>query len=133
MAKYVNTTDDSIGAKLLGDGKALVAREINGTKVVEIINETNEIIDQVAPVVTQIINKLVDFFNSIFHRFPTVIVVEGMHYVFTEQKAPFKAIDKVFYLCEEDPNYRLFEHEAQNMPTAKRALRKELKSMGYMS
>jgi hypothetical protein len=129
---YVNTTDDSIGAKLLGNGKALVAREINGTKVVEIINETNEIIDQVAPVLKQIINKLVDFFNSIFHRFPTVIKVEGKNYIFTIQPAPFKAIDKVFYLCEDDPNYRLFEHEGKNLPEAKRGLRKELKDLGYM-
>jgi transcriptional regulator of heat shock response len=133
MGKYVNTKDESLGAKLLENGKALVAREVNGKKVVEIIDQTSDILDQALPIVQKIIQQLVDFFNSVFHRFPTVIVVEGKNYIFTTQPAPFKAIDRVFYLCEEDPNYRMFEHEGKNLYQAKQQLRKELKSLGYLS
>jgi hypothetical protein len=133
MAKYVMTKDGSIGGKLVGDDKVLVATVIDGQKVVEIVEITSDIIDQVAPVLTKIIRALQDFFNSVFHRFPTVIKVNGKNYVFTEQKAPFKAIDRVFYMNNEDKNDILFKHEAQQMPQAKKELRKELKSMGYMS
>ena len=125
MGKYVNTTDESLGAKLLDNGKALVAREVNGKKVVEIIDQTSEILDQALPVLEEIIKKLINFFNSVFHRFPTVIVIDGQNFVFTQQPSPFKGIDKVFYLCEEDPHYREFEHEGKSMYLAKKGLKEE--------
>lgn len=126
------TTDESLGAKLIGDGKALVAREVNGRKFVEIIEETSDIIDKALPIVQHIIQQLVDFFNSVFCRFPTVIVLDGQNYIFTIQPSPFKGIDKVFYMNEEDKNDIIFEHEDTRLPRAKKELRKELKSLGYL-
>ena len=130
--KYVSTKDDSIGGKLIGDGRVLIARMINGKKFVEIIDEASDIIDKVLPVLGHILQSLIDFFNSVFHRFPTVIVQSGENYVYTIQPSPFKGVDKVFYMNEENKNDIIFEHENPNLPTAKRELRKELKALGYM-
>jgi hypothetical protein len=132
MARYVSTKDNSIGAKLIGNGKALIAKEINGDKVVEIISDTNEVLGEILPALGEIARKIEDFILSLMMRFPEVIIFEGMHYVYTQQPKRFKGIDKVFYLCEEDPNQRMFEHEAERLPQAKRSLRKELKDLGYL-
>lgn len=135
MAKYVNTKDDSLGARILSDDKIAVARIIDDRKVVEIIEgaeQIKQIIDTAIPILDHIIKALIDFFSSIFNPFPCVIVLDGQNYVFTEQKAPFKAIDRVFYMNQDEKNDIKFMFEAQHMPKAKRELRKELKSLGYI-
>jgi len=136
MAKYVATKDDdSIGAKLLDDETAVIAKMIDGRKVVEIIKgaeKVNEVIDKALPIVSEILQKLADFFNSIFHRFPTVIIMDGVSYVYTIQPSPFKGIDRVFYMSTEDKNDILFLHEDPKLPRAKKELRKELKQFGYI-
>ena len=47
------------------------------------------------------------------------------------QKAPWGAIDKVFYIKYEYKNETIFVHEAKQMSVARRELRKELKEVGY--
>ncbi len=132
MRKFVATTDDSIGAELLGNGKARVAREIEGRKVVEIIEETSDIIDEALPILQHIIQQLKDFFNAIFNRFPCVIVEKGNNYVFTEQRAPWKAIDRVFYMNADDGNDKIFEFEAPTIGKARNLLYKQLKQSRYV-
>ena len=133
MSKYVSTTDSSIGALLLDDGKLVIARKIDNLNVVEIIEDlekVKELIDKITPVIGQIYRTLVDFFSSIINPFPSVIIQNGVSYRFTEQKAPWKAIDFVFYMSEDGE--QIFKHEDSRMPRAKRELRKELKDYGYI-
>ena len=135
MAQYVNTTDDSLGARIISEDKIAVARVIEGKNVIEIIENAEMIknlIDKALPILEHILKALIDFFSSLCNPFPTVIVVSGKNYVFTEQKAPFKAIDKVFYMNAEDGNDIIHMYEAPHMPKAKRELKKELKSLGYI-
>ena len=132
MAKYVMTTDDSIGGKLLGNGKVLVAKVIEGRNVVEIIEETSDIIDKVAPVLQHIINTLRDFFQNIFQRFPSVIVENGQNYIFTLQPSLGKGIDKAFYMSAIDPESRIYEFEGERMGKVKNDLYKALKATGYV-
>jgi hypothetical protein len=135
MAKYLSTKDDSIGAKELPNGKILVARKIEGRNVLEVLEDPQEIadiIDKILPVAQHIIQALKDFFNNIFQRFPSVIVERGNNYVFTLQPAPFKAIDKVFYMNADDPTDRLYEFEHKHMGKAKNMLYKALKETGYL-
>ena len=132
MAKYVMTKDGSIGGKLIGDDKVLVASKINGRTVVEIVEVTADIIDQVAPVLTKIIRALQNFFNSIAPRFPCAIKVAEVEYTLTMQRTPFKGLDRIFYMNNENKEDVLYFHEAETMPQAKAALRKELKEYGYV-
>lgn len=131
MAKYVKTTDDSIGGMLIDGERVVTATIIDGRKVVEILKATKEQLDQILPLASQIAQDLINFFNSIFQPFPCVIKLEGRSYVLTEQRAPWAAIDRVFYMNEADKNDIIFQHEAKAMPKAKRELRKELKTYGY--
>lgn len=133
MAKFVSTKDDSLGGKLLDNGKVLIARDIDGRKVVEIVEETADIIDKLLPLAQHIIEALKNFFNNIFQRFPHVIIVNGANYVFTIQPAHgIKSPDKVFYMSTDDRNDILFFQEAPTLGKAKNQLFKELKSEGYV-
>ena len=131
---YVSTTDDSLGARIISKDKIAVARIIEGKKVIEIIEgaeQIKDIIDAALPILQHILQDLIDFFRS-FNPFPTVIVIDGENYFYTEQKAPFKAIDKVFYMNDYDKNDVKFVYEAPHMQKAKRELKKELKALGYI-
>jgi hypothetical protein len=133
MAKFVSTKDDSLGGKVLDNGKVLVARKIDGRKVVEVLDETADIIDKALPLAQHIIQALINFFNDIFQRFPHVIVVDGVNHVFTIQPARgIKANDRVFYQSTDDANDVLFFKEAPTMGQAKKQLFQELKSKGYV-
>lgn len=133
--KYVSTTDDSIGARFINDEKIAVARVIEGKRVIEIIEDADkikDIVDKVLPILEHILQALIDFFRS-FNPFHTVLVIDGRNYVYTEQKAPFKAIDSVFYMWQEGNECDIrFRYEAPHMQKAKRELKKELKSLGYI-
>ena len=134
MIQYVNTKDDSLGARIINDDKIAVARIIEGKRVIEIIEDANQIkdiIDKALPILQHILQALIDFFRS-FNPFPTVIVVDGNNYFYTEQKAPFKALDSVFYMNNEDKNDIILRYESPYMPKAKRELKKELKDLGYI-
>ena len=134
MAKYYNTKDDSLGAKEISEGKMIIARQIGGRNVLEIIEDPQQIadlIDKILPVLGHVLQALKDFFQNIFQRFPSVIVERGNNYIFTLQPAPFKAIDKVFYMNADDPTDVIFYVEAQNMGKAKNELHKALKGAGY--
>jgi len=135
MIKYVNTKDDSIGARIINDEKIAVARVIEGKRVIEIIEDVDQIkdiVDKALPIVQHILQALIDFFRS-FNPFHTVIRVNDRDYVYTEQKAPFKAIDSVFYMWQEGNECDIiFRYEAPHMQKAKRELKKELKSLGYI-
>jgi hypothetical protein len=137
MAKYVNTKDDSLGAKVLDNGTAIVARLIDGRKHVEIIEDLKEvekIIGDVLPIAEKIWQMLVEFFNSVFNKFPTIIKIGGEEYIFTEQRSPGKGIDRVFYMNALDRGDALqFMHENQRIGKARRALRDELKELGIIS
>ena len=133
--KYYNTKDDSIGAKEIAEGKILVARKIEGRNVLEILEDPQEIadiVDKVLPVLQHVIQSLKDFFQNIFQRFPSVIREQGNNYVFTIQPAPFKAIDKVFYMNADDPTDRKFEFEHKHLGKAKNMLYKALKAANYL-
>jgi len=132
MAKYVSTKDDSLGGEVLPNGKVRIARKINGRNVIEIVEQTSDIIDEVLPLAQHIIQALKDFFQNIFCRFPTVIVERGNNYIYTLQPAPFKAIDRVFYMNVDDPTDRIFEFENKAMGKAKNELHKALKAAGYV-
>jgi len=132
MAKYVKTTDNSIGGMLIDGDKVVTATIIEGRKVVEILQATKEQLDNILPLASAIVKDLIDFFNSIFNPFPCVIKVDGGCYVLTEQRAPWAAIDRVFYMNQEDKNDIRFMHEAKTMPKAKAGLRKELKEIGFV-
>lgn len=132
MPKYVSTKDGSIGGKLLDNGKVLVATKVNGTKVVEIVELVDDIIDQTLPIARNILKALQDFFNDVLHRFPPVIKVAGIEYVFTVQPAPWKAIDRMFYQSTLDANDQMFKHEGETKGECRKKLRKELKEYGYM-
>ena len=135
MTQYVNTTDDSLGARIISEDKIAVARVIDDSNVLEIIEDAEMIknlIDKALPILEHVLKALIDFFSSVFNPFPTVIVVGGQNYVFTEQRAPFKAIDRVFYMNAEDGNDILYMFEDKHMQKARRELRKELKSLGYL-
>jgi len=132
--KYISTTDDSIGARIINENKIAVARLIQGKRVIEIIEDADqikEIVDKAIPIVQHILQALIDFFRS-FNPFHTVIVIDGKNYIYTEQKAPFKAIDSVFYMNDEDKNDIKFRYDAIHMQKAKRELKKELKALGYI-
>lgn len=130
--QYVKTTDNSIGGLLIDGEKVVTATIENGRKIVEILTATQEQLDNILPIASAIVKKLIDFFGSIFQPFPCVIRIEGQNYIYTQQRAPWAAIDKVFYMNEEDKNILLFEHEAKTMPKANTGLRKQLKGLGYM-
>ena len=132
MKQYVATKDDSIGGILLDNGKVLIAKKVNGRKVVEIIEQTSDIIEKVLPIAKKIIAAIQDFLNSIFFRFPCVIVQDKKTYVFTMQPAPFKAIDRVFYMNELDRNDIIYLCEDERMVSAKASLRNTLKGLGYI-
>lgn len=132
MRKFVPTTDDSLGGMLIGDNKIVTATIIEGRKVVEILEATKEQLENILPLAATIIKQLREFFNSIFNRFPCVIKVGDIHYIFTEQKAPWKAIDKIFYMNSEDGNDKIMEFDATTMGAAKLQLFKALKERGYV-
>ena len=132
--KFVNTKDDSVGGMLHPDGKLSVVNVVDGLKTVEIIEDlekVKDLVDQAVPVIGQILRTLIDFFSSIVNPFPPVIVQNGKNFRFTMQKAPWGAIDKVFYMNDEDKNETIYIHEAKQMSVARRELRKELKEVGY--
>jgi len=133
--KFVNTTDDSIGGMLHPDGKLSVVTVIDGLQTVEIIEDlekVKDLVDKAIPVIGQILKTLIDFFSSIVNPFPPVIKQGDKYFRFTMQKAPWSAIDKVFYMNDEDKNEIIFIHEAKQMSIARRELRKELKEYGYI-
>lgn len=135
MAKYYNTTDDSIGAKELKEGTFVVARKIGGRNVIEIIDDVEkvaELIDKITPVLQQIVQALKDFFFNLIQRMPSTIIVNGNVYNYTIQPAPFNAIDKVFYLNDVDSEDRIFEFEHKHLGKAKDMLVKALKEEGYI-
>lgn len=133
--KYVSTKDDSIGARIISENKIAVARIIEGKRVIEIIEgaeNIKNIIDKAIPIVQHILQALIDFFRS-FNPFPTVIVRDGKNFMFTQQFAPHKAIDAVFYMWQDGTECEIiFRYEAPHMQKAKRELKKELKSLGYI-
>lgn len=133
--KFVNTTDDSIGGMLHPDGKLSVVKVIDGLNTVEIIEDiekVKELVELSIPVIQEIIRALTNFFSSIVNPFPPVIIQNGKYYRWTMQKAPWAALDRVFYMNDEDKNDIIFYHEAKQMPAARRELRKELKDYGYI-
>ena len=135
MAKFYNTTDDSIGAKELKNGKVLIARKIEGRNVLEILEDPQQIadiLDKVLPVLKHIMQQLRDFFQSIFQRFPSVIRERDHNYIFTLQPCPGDGICKVFYMAQDDPYERIFECEHKYMGKAKSMLFKELKKANYV-
>jgi hypothetical protein len=132
--KYVSTTDDSLGARFINDDKIAVARLIEGKRVIEIIEDAEQIkgiIDKALPILQHILQALIDFFRS-FNPFHTVLVIDGKNYIYTEQKAPLKAIDSVFYMNDDDKNDIIFRYDAIHMQKAKKELKKELKTLGYI-
>lgn len=133
--KFVNTKDESIGGMLHDDGKLSVVNIIDGIKTVEIIEDlekVKELIDTALPVIDHILRTLVSFFSSIANPFPPVIKQGDKYFKFTMQKAPWEAIDKVFYMNDEDKNECIYIHEAKTMAAARRGLRLELKELGYI-
>lgn len=134
MAKYYNTTDDSIGAVEIKEGVLVVARKIDNRTIIEIVEDAEQIaslIDKIAPVLQKIIQAIKDFFFNIIQRMPSTIIVDGNVYNYTIQPAPFKAIDRVFYMSELDGD-RIFEYEHKHIGKAKRMLIQALKSEGYI-
>lgn len=132
---YVKTKDDTIGAKWEKD-KLITAKIIEQRKVVELIEDPEiikQIIDVSIPVIGELLSILISFFSSVLNPFPCIIAIEGKNYVLTMQKAPLKAIDKIFYMNEEDKNDIIFPFEGQTMQKAKNQLKKELKNLGYIN
>jgi len=130
--KFVPTTDNSIGGMLIEGNKVVTATIIDGRKVVEIIEATAEQLDNILPLAAKIIQQLKEFFRSLFNRFPCVIVEGGVSYVLTEQPAPWKGIDRVFYMSIVDQNDCIYMEEAQSMTKAKNEMFKALKVKGYV-
>jgi hypothetical protein len=133
MAKYVATEGPSLGAKMISADKAVVATDVNGEKIVEIIEIGNDVIQKAGPILAEAVQALKEFFMSLTFNLPTIIKVNDKHYEYTEQRKPWEGIDKIFYLCIEDPNYRKFEHEGKTLAAARRSLRKELREIGYIN
>jgi hypothetical protein len=133
--KFVNTKDDSVGGMLHDDGKLSVMNVIDGFKTVEIIEDlekVKDLIDTSLPIIQEILRALQSFFSSIANPFPPVIKQNDNYYKFTMQKAPWEAIDKIFYMNDENKNDIIYVHEAKTMAAARRELRKELKGLGYI-
>ena len=132
MRKYVATTDNSIGGMLIEGNKVVTATIVEGRKVVEILEATEDQLKNILPLASNIYNLLKDFFQSIFNPLPCVIKLDGEDYVRTEQFAPFSAIARIFYMSNIDANVRIFEFEGKTMGKAKRQLRQALKEQGYI-
>ena len=130
--KFVATTDDSIGGMLIDGNKVVTATVIDGRKVVEIIEATEDQLKNILPGLSSIYNQLKEFFMSLFNRFPCAIVEGGNTYILTEQPAPFKGIDRVFYMNDADKNDCIYMEEAVSMTKAKNELFKALKVKGYV-
>ena len=132
--KFVNTTDDSIGGMLHPDGKLTVATVIDGVNAVEIIEDLEKVKDLVegaAPIASKILQAIVNIFSSICQPFPPVIIQNGKHYRWTIQKAPWGAIDRMFYM-EVDTKEVILYHEHKTIGGVRGELRKELKEYGYI-
>ena len=135
MAKYVNTTDDSLGAKILDDGTAIVARLIDGKKHIEIVENVKDIekiIGDLLPIAERVWQMLVDFFRSVTYKFPTMIKQGDEEYIYTEQPSPGKGIDRVFYMNELDKDDIIFIHKHERIGKARRSLRNEFKELGII-
>lgn len=133
--KYVNTTDESIGGMLHDDGKLSIVTLIDGLEKVEIIEDlekVKDIIDTALPIATAILKALINAFSSIVNPFPVIITQNDEDFRFTEQRAPFSGIDRVFYMSEQDKENIIYLHEDKRMPRAKRELRLQLKELGYI-
>jgi len=130
--KFVATTDNSIGGMLIDGKKVVTATIIDGRKVVEIIEATAEQLENILPMLSSIVQQLKEFFRSIFNRFPCAIVEDGITYVLTEQPAPWKGIDRVFYMSTIDKNDCIYMEEEPSMTKAKNELFKALKVKGYV-
>jgi hypothetical protein len=141
MAKYFDTKDDSIGAKLNHKGEYVVARMAGGVKLIEKLNPediedakkiADIIITEALPLAQKVINAIKDFFQGIFQRFPPAIIIQGDTYRYTIQPNPFKGVDRVFYMSETYGEDRAFEFEDKHLGKAKNMLFKALKEEGYL-
>jgi hypothetical protein len=140
MAKYFNTTDNSIGAKLNHKGEYVLAYKEGSKRTIKkldptIIDDAKEIanlIEQAVPVAQNIINMLANFFRGIIQRFPTEIIIQEDVYRYTIQPAPFGTIDRVFYQSDTDKNDFRFYFEHKHLGKAKNMLYKALKNEGYV-
>jgi hypothetical protein len=136
--KIRKTNDDSLGAVLMDGGKCLKIWEEKGKRIVELVDEATYDILDIMPEVEKVWNKIKDLFENIWNgRFPCIIRIGGLDYVYTEQPAPWKGIDKVMYLClSDDKTYNshdvIFVHESPNLLEAKNALYREIKAAGYV-
>ena len=130
-----NTNDDSLGAVLMDGGKCLKIWEENGKRIVELVDEAVGDILDIMPEVENVWNKIKGLFENIWNgRFPCVIRIQGMDYVYTMQTAPWQGIDKVMYLHLDERTgtyHALFVHENPSLQEAKNALYREIKAAGY--
>lgn len=129
--KFVKTTDDTLGGRLLDNGDVVTAIIKNGKKTVEIVKATTEQLENLIPAFSALWNQLSAFFESIFNRFPCIIVIDGKEYVFTEQRAIGKAEDRAFYMNDEDKNDVKFMHSAKTLFKVRNQLHRTLKDLGY--
>jgi hypothetical protein len=139
--KIRNTADDSLGAVSIGDGKSLKIWVENGKRIVEMVEDTVEDVLDIMPQVENIWGEIKRLFENIWNgRFPCVIRVDGLDYVYTQQTAPWKGIDKVMYLylspdsetgLSQNVYHVLFCHENPSLQEAKNALYREIKAAGY--
>jgi len=132
--KLVNTKDDSKGGMLHPDGKLTVATVIDGVNAVEIIEDLDKVKDLIegaAPIIGKALQAIINVFSSICQPFPPIILQNGKKYRWTIQKAPWGAIDRMFYM-EEDTKEIIMYHEHKTIGGVRRELRKELKDYGYI-
>jgi hypothetical protein len=118
-----------------GDEVIVIIRD-KGNVIIKVISALDDVVGDLIEVGTPLFTKLVQFFTNIFSVLPTYIEYHGSKYRLTLQPAFDKINTKVLYLLEDgysayDGKTVLFLEEGISMPTAKKAMRKRLKSQGY--
>ena len=133
---YYETKDDTIAAKKVNADKYVSYTWIDGVKVAKVIEGIEDIdnfIGDVLPRVGNIFTKLIEFVKDFTNPFPTIIEKDHLTYRLTTQRAPFEAIDQVFYMCVEDRAIDFLYHfQHKKMGKAKQALKKALKEDGII-
>ena len=138
--KFVKTTDDSIGGRLLDTGEIITAIVKDGRNVITKKKATPEQLDNIINNSVALFYELKFFFDNILNHLPCVIEIDGNDYVKTEQRAPSRAAtDRIYYEWigeyfedDEQMTKRVYQFEAPTIGEAKKLLRKALREDNWI-
>ena len=123
-----------LGGKISNNGKNVIVASVeDGLKVIEIIERTLPQIGDIIERGADIFNELKQFFDDLFNKMPHVIIVDGVRYRYTEQKAGGKALDIVRYQGELDANLVLIEIKEPRMIKARNEMYEQLIIQGLIA